>query len=101
MGRFWEIVFCVPLLFRRNVCLFNSKHGPSRKLPLTARETVFSRLNAYHFPCLVTDVAARSVDDGFTKTDSLAHAHYQIQESKTRGGCTYDSSEELKLDLTY
>ena len=55
-------------------------------------------INAYHFPCLVTDVAVRSVDDGFNKTESLGH--YQIKESKTRGRCTFDSSEELKLDLT-
>ena len=44
MSRFWEIVFCVPLLFRRHVCLCKLKHSPSRELPLTARETVFSHL---------------------------------------------------------
>ena len=44
MSRFWEIVFCVPLLFRRHVCLSNLKHAPSRKLPLTVRKTVFSHL---------------------------------------------------------
>ena len=30
MSRFWEIVFCVPLLFRRRVCLSNLKHAPSQ-----------------------------------------------------------------------
>ena len=42
MSRFWEIVFCVPLLFRRR--LSNLKHAQSRELPLTARKTVFSHL---------------------------------------------------------
>ena len=46
MNKFWEIVFCVPLLFRRHVWLFNLKHAPSRKLPLTTRKTVFSHLNS-------------------------------------------------------
>ena len=45
MSRFWEIVFCVPLLFRRQFCLSNLKHAPSCELPLTARKTVFSHLN--------------------------------------------------------
>ena len=45
MSRFWEIVFCVSWLFLRHVCLCNLKHAPSRKLPLTARKTVFSHLN--------------------------------------------------------
>ena len=45
MSRLWEIVFCVPLLFRCHICLSNLKHAPSRKLPLTARKTVFSHLN--------------------------------------------------------
>ena len=44
MSRFWEIGFCVSLLFRRHVCLSNLKEAPSRKLPLTARKTVFSHL---------------------------------------------------------
>ena len=44
MSRFWEIVFCVSLLFRRHVCLSNLKHAPSRELPLTARKNVFSHL---------------------------------------------------------
>ena len=44
MSRFWEIVFCLPLLFRRHVCLSKLKHSPSRKLPLIARKTVFSHL---------------------------------------------------------
>ena len=44
MNRFWEIVFCVPLLFCRHVCLSNLKQVPSRKLPLNARKTVFSHL---------------------------------------------------------
>ena len=44
MSRFWEIVFCVPLLFLRHVCLSNLKHAPSRKLSLTARKTVLSHL---------------------------------------------------------
>ena len=44
MSKFCEIVFCVPLLFRRHVCLSNLKHPPSRELPLTARKTVFSHL---------------------------------------------------------
>ena len=49
MSRFWEIVFCVSLLFRRHVCsLSQSKHAPSRELPLTARKTVFSHLNNHH-----------------------------------------------------
>ena len=39
MRRFCEIVFCVPLLFRRHVCLSNLKHSPSREVPLTARKT--------------------------------------------------------------
>ena len=45
MSRFWEIVFCVPLLFHRHVCLCKLKHSLSPELPLTARETVFSHLN--------------------------------------------------------
>ena len=44
MSRFWEIAFCLPLLFRRHVCLSKLKHSPSRELPLTARKTVFSHL---------------------------------------------------------
>ena len=44
MSRFWEIVFCVPLLIRRHVCLSNLKHVASCELPLTARKTVFSHL---------------------------------------------------------
>ena len=43
-GRFWEIVFCVPLLFCRHVCLSNFKQAPSRELLLTACKTVFSHL---------------------------------------------------------
>ena len=35
MSRFWDIVFGIPLLFRRHVCLSNLKHAPSRELPLT------------------------------------------------------------------
>ena len=56
MSRFWEIVFCVPLLFRRHVCLSNLKHSPSRELPLTGRKTVFSHLklsSILHFLLLV------------------------------------------------
>ena len=45
MSRFWEIVFCVPLLFRRHVYLSNLKHAPSCELPLTAQKTMFSHLN--------------------------------------------------------
>ena len=44
MSRFWEIVFCVPLLFHHHVCLSNLKHAPSRDLSLTACKTVFSYL---------------------------------------------------------
>ena len=44
MSRFWKIAFCLPLLFRRHVCLSKLKHSPSRVLPLTARKTVFSHL---------------------------------------------------------
>ena len=40
MSKFWEIVFCVPLFFRRHVCLSNL----SFELPLTAGKTVFSHL---------------------------------------------------------
>ena len=47
MSKFCEIVFCVPLLFRRHVCLSNLKHTPSRELPLTARKTVFSHLKSW------------------------------------------------------
>ena len=47
MSRFWEIVFCLPLLFRRHVCLSKLKHSPSRELPLTARKTVFSHLKCF------------------------------------------------------
>ena len=32
--------------FRRRVCLPNLKHAPLRKLPLTARKTLFRHLNA-------------------------------------------------------
>ena len=46
MSRFWEIVFCLPFLFRRHVCLSKLKHSPSRELPLTARKTVFSHLKS-------------------------------------------------------
>ena len=57
MSRFWEIVFCVPLLFRRHVCLSKLKHLPSRELPLTARNTVFSHLkkpqNPEDFPAII------------------------------------------------
>jgi len=44
MSRFWEIVFCLPLLFRRHVCLYKLKQSPSCELPLTARKTVLSHL---------------------------------------------------------
>ena len=44
LSRFWEIVFCVPILFGRHNCLSNLQHAPSRKLPLTARKTVFNHL---------------------------------------------------------
>ena len=44
MSRFWEIVFCVPLLFHRHVSLSNLKHELSRELPLTTAKTVFSHL---------------------------------------------------------
>ena len=47
MSRFWEIVFCVPLLLRRHVYFSNLKQAPSRKLPLTALKTVFSHLKAH------------------------------------------------------
>ena len=33
--------------FRRQVCLSNSKHAPSRELPLTVHKTVFSQLNLF------------------------------------------------------
>ena len=49
MSRFCEIVFCAPLHYRRHVCSSNLKHSPSRELPLTARKTVFSRLNYTKF----------------------------------------------------
>ena len=49
MSTFWEIVFCVALLFRRHVCLSNLKQALSRKLPLTARKTVFSHLKVLFF----------------------------------------------------
>ena len=39
---FREIVFSVPLLFRRHVCLSDLKHAASHELLLTARKTVFS-----------------------------------------------------------
>ena len=44
-----RIVFCVPFLFRRHVCLSNLKHAPSRKLPLIVRKTVFSHLKSSLF----------------------------------------------------
>ena len=44
MSRFWEIVFCVPVLFRHHVCLSNLRHEPSRELSLTACKTVFNHL---------------------------------------------------------
>ena len=44
MSRFWEIVFFVPLVLRRHVCLSKFKHSASRELPLTAHKTVFSHL---------------------------------------------------------
>ena len=47
MSRFWEIVFCVALLFRRRVCLSYLKHARSPELPLTARKTVFSHLKQW------------------------------------------------------
>ena len=50
MSRFWEIAFCLPLLFRRHVCLSKLKHSPSRELPLTARKTVFSHLKQLAWP---------------------------------------------------
>ena len=46
MRRFWEIVFCVPLLFCCHFCL-SKKHAPSRNLPLTTHKTVFSHLQEY------------------------------------------------------
>ena len=47
MSRFWEIVFFLPLLFRRHVCWSELKRSPSRELPLTARNTVFSHLKDF------------------------------------------------------
>ena len=44
MSRFWVIVFCLPLIFRRHVCLSKLKQSPSRELPLSAGKTVFSHL---------------------------------------------------------
>ena len=52
MISFWEIVFCVPLLFRRHVCLSNLKQAPSRALPLTACKTVISHLKSTSRPAL-------------------------------------------------
>ena len=54
MSRFWEIVFCVPLLFRRHVCYCKLKHSPSRELPLTARETVCSHLSLSYLTWIIT-----------------------------------------------
>ena len=42
MSRFWEILFCVPLLFRRHICESYLKHTPSHELPLTAHKTVLN-----------------------------------------------------------
>ena len=56
MSRFWEIVFCLPLLFRRHVCLSKLKHSPSRELPLTARKTVFSHLNLKYLQVKITNL---------------------------------------------
>ena len=55
MSGFWEIVFCVPLRFRRHVCLSKLKHLPSRESPLTARKTVFSHLKYVDLPRHVWD----------------------------------------------
>ena len=86
------------VLLRRNWVSRSSKTTRIQLCLGRSDSTGRHSINAYHFPCLVTDVAARSVDDGFNKADLLAH--YQIKKSKTRGGCTFDSSEELKLYLT-
>ena len=53
MRSFWEIVFCVPLLFRCHVCLSDLKHAPSLELPLTARKTVF-KVSVYFIPLKLT-----------------------------------------------
>ena len=45
MNRFWEIIFSLPLRFRRYVRLSELKHSLSHELPLTAHKTVFSHLN--------------------------------------------------------
>ena len=61
MSRFWEIVFYVPLLFRRHVCLSKLKHSPSRESPLTAHKTVFSHLN-HRFPGVTTGLTFKVFD---------------------------------------
>ena len=68
MSRCWEIVFCVPLLFRRYVFLSNSKHAPSRELPLTDRKTVFRRLIDFFRLFLA----------GWTEFYSDTHFHYSF-----------------------
>ena len=57
MSSFWEIVFCVSLLFCCHVCLSDLKHAPSRELPLTAHKTVFSYLKcilSFDVPLIVS-----------------------------------------------
>ena len=39
--------------FRRRICLPNLKHAPLRKLPLTARKTLFSHLNVGESNCVM------------------------------------------------
>ena len=45
--------------FRRRVCLFNLKHVPLRKLPLTARKTLFSHLNVGESNCVMWTIHGR------------------------------------------
>ena len=47
MSRFWEILFCVPLLFRRHVCVSFLKRTPSHELPLTAHKTVLNHFKRH------------------------------------------------------
>ena len=47
MSRFCEILFCVPLLFRRHVCVSFLKRTPSHELPLTAHKTVLNHFKRH------------------------------------------------------
>ena len=56
MSRFWEIVFCITLIFSPPCFFVYLKRAPSRELPLTTYSTVFRHLKSLHFVYLSIEI---------------------------------------------